>query len=159
MKKIFYLIMILIILLYSNAYAMDNNQLLDLRNKLFDESKDIKAILRNSKNAVLLNNMWDACIVTMTQLDAYFFMMGIFDAVSKDKWNEEAVTYLELWLTKIKNTDEINLKSLKSFPSDLEAGTLRHAQKMEGYFTDLNDMIDESLNTISKLKASVKPNK
>ncbi|MCX5692480.1 MAG: hypothetical protein NTX47_02160 [Candidatus Omnitrophica bacterium] len=159
MKKIFYLIMILIILLYSNAYAMDNNQLLDLRNKLFDESKDIKALLRNSKNVVLLNNMWDACIVTMTQLDAYFFMMGIFDAVSKDKWNEEAVTYLELWLTKIKNTDEINLKSLKSFPSDLEAGTLRHAQKMEGYFTDLNDMIDESLNTISKLKASVKPNR
>ena len=159
MKKIFYLITILIILLCSNAYAMDNNQLLDLRNKLFDESKDIKDLLRNSKNVVLLDNFWDACMVTMTQLDAYFFMMGIFDAVSKDKWNEEAVTYLELWLTKIKNTDEINLKSLKSFPANLEAGTLRHAQKMEGYFTDLNDMIDESLNTISKLKASVKPNK
>jgi len=159
MKKIFYLITILIILLYSNAYAMDNNQLLDMRNKLFDESKDIKALLRNSKNAPLLNNMWDACIVTMTQLDAYFFMMGIFDAVSKDKWNEEAVTYLELWLAKIKSTDEVNLKSLKSFPPDLEAGTLRHSQKMEGYFTDLNDMIDESLNTISKLKTSVKQNK
>jgi hypothetical protein len=138
---------------------MDNNQLLDMRNKFFDESKDIKALLSGSKNAVLLNNMWDACIVTMTQLDAYFFMMGIFDAINKDKWNEEAVTYLELWLTKIKSTDEVNLKSLKSFPPDLEAGVIRHAQKMEGYFTDLNGMIDESLSTISKLKVSVKQNK
>ena len=159
MKKTFYLITILIVLLYSNAYAMDNNQLLDMRNKFFDESKDIKALLIGSKNAVLLNNMWDACIVTMTQLDAYFFMMGIFDAINKDKWNEEAVTYLELWLTKIKSTDEVNLKSLKSFPPDLEAGVIRHAQKMEGYFTDLNGMIDESLSTISKLKVSVKQNK
>lgn len=159
MRKIFYLITILIILLYSNACAMDNNQLLDMRNKFFDESKDIKALLRSSKNVVLLNNMWDACIVTMTQLDAYFFMMGIFDAVNKDKWNEEAVTYLELWLAKIKSTDEVNLKSLESFPPDLEAGVLRHAQKLEGYFTDLNDMIDESLSTISKLKTSVKQNK
>lgn len=159
MKKILYLIIIMVILLHSNAYAMDNNQLLDMRNKFFDESKDIKALLKSSKNVVLLNNMWDACIVTMTQLDAYFFMMGIFDAVNKDKWNEEAVTYLELWLTKIKSTDDVNLKSLKAFPPDLEAGLLRHAQKLEGYFTDLNDMIDENLSTISQLKASVKQNK
>jgi hypothetical protein len=159
MKKIFYLIIISVILLCSNVYAMDNNQLLDMRNKFFDESKDIKILLKNTKSVVLLNNMWDACIVTMTQLDAYFFMMGIFDAVNKDKWNEEAVTYLELWLTKIKSTDDVNLKSLESFPPDLEAGVLRHIQKMKGYFTDLNAMIDENLNTISKLKMSVKQTK
>jgi hypothetical protein len=159
MRRIIYFILVLAIVGNMNAYALDNTLLLDLRNKIFDESKEIKPLLADSRNIVLLNNMWDACIIAVSQLDAYFFMIGIFDEVTKDKWNEEAVNYLELWLVKIKNTDELNIKILGSLPPGLEAITQVHGEKLKNYFIDLNDAIDDGLKTISKLKEAVKANK
>ncbi|MFA4991256.1 MAG: hypothetical protein WC569_01565 [Candidatus Omnitrophota bacterium] len=158
MKKIIHVMLAVFIFLNAYAYAMDND-LLDLRNKIFDESKELKSLIANSKNMLLLNNMWDSCVVAITQLDAYFFMMGVFDSVSRDNWNEEGVNYLELWLNKIKNTNEVNIKSLGNLPAGLEPQTQVRAERLKGYFSDLNDAIDESLDTISKLKKTVKSNK
>jgi hypothetical protein len=154
MKKIIYFTLALFIFLNINAYSMDN-KLLDIRNEIFDESTEIKSLITGSKDIVLLNSMWDSCIVTIMQLDAYFFMIGIFDSVNKDKWNEEAVNYLELWLTKIKTTGELNLKAIDNFPPKLEKNMQDHLDKLKNYFIDLNEAVDESLATMAKLKKAV----
>jgi hypothetical protein len=154
MKKIAYFTLALFIFLNANAYSLDS-KLLDIRNDIFDESTELKPLISTSKNIVLVNSLWDSCIVAVMQLDAYFFMIGIFDSVSKDKWNEESVNYLELWLTKIKTTSELNIKAIDSFPPKLEQATQVHAEKLKNYFIDLNKAVDESLATMAKLKKAV----
>jgi hypothetical protein len=154
MKKIIFIILTLVILSSFKAYAFDN-RFLQMRNKIFEESKEIKLLLVKSKDLILLNSMWDSSIMTLTQLDAYFSMVGIFNTVKKEKVNQAAIDYLSNWLNGIKKTNELNVKGLNALTQIFEAKTKVHVEKLKGYYGELNNQINTELEKISYLKKSL----
>jgi len=142
---------ILIILFSLNAYALDTT-LLDMRNKIFKESKEIKALLTRSKDVFLINSMWDSCVLTMAQLDAYFSMLGIFNTIRNDCLSPTAVDYLSDWLKEIKQSNDLNVKSLNSFMMTIEPETKGYVDALKDYYNDLNARIDKELNKLTLYK-------
>jgi hypothetical protein len=155
MKKTIFIILIFIIFLSFSVYALDAT-LLDMRNKIFEESKVIKSLLADSKDIILMNSMWDSCVMTMTQLDAYFSMVGLFNTIKRENLSEASIDYLISWLNDIKKTNELNLKSLNSISVILESKTKVYLEKLKRHFSDLNNRIDSELGKISLLKESLK---
>lgn len=96
MKKIC-VILLLFTVLCANAYALDDG-LTNMRNKIFNESKELRGVLVNSRDVVLVSSMWDSCILATSQIDAYVYMIGIFNTVKKAEQKEEAINYLVNWL-------------------------------------------------------------
>jgi hypothetical protein len=127
-----------------------------MRNKIFEESKDLKSLLANSKDIILINSMWDSCIIAMSQLDAYFTMLGIFNTIKEENLKEEVINYLTSWLEGIKKTNELNIKSLDAVSVTLESKTKAHILRLKDYFGKLNDQINAELDKISLLKKSLK---
>lgn len=155
MKKIFFMILTLIVLLTFSAYAQEAT-LLTLRNKAFKESKELKSLLIDSKDVILVNTLWDSCIMAMTQLDAYFSMVGIFNTIKKEDLKEDSVNYLINWLNEIKKTNELNIKSLNAISTTLEPKSKVHIERLKNYFSDLNNQINIESDKISLLKKSLK---
>ena len=155
MKKNIFIILALLIFFNVNSYALETT-LLDMRNKISAESRQIKALLLESKDIVLMSSMWDSCVLTMTQLDAYFFMVGIFNTIKKGDLKEDTVNYLTNWLNIIKNTNELNIKSLNTVTQILEPKTKVYKERLKNYFSELNKKIDSELGKISLLKKSLK---
>ena len=154
MRKIIFIVLTLSFFCFS-AYALDT-KIVGMRNKFFEESKAIKTLLADSKDMILLNSMWDSCIMTMTQLDAYFSMVGIFNTIKKETLTEEAINYITNWLEAIKKTNDLNIKSLNAITNPVEPKTKIHMEKLRGYFNDLNNQINTELNKISIIKKSLK---
>lgn len=155
MKKIIFIILTFIIFLSFSLYALDTS-LLDTRNKIFEESKELKSLLVSSKDVVLINSMWDSCIIAMSQLDAYFSMLGIFNTIKKEDLKEDVINYLTSWLDGIKKTNELNIKSLDAVTFTLEPKTKAYILKLKDYFAKLNNQINTELDKISVLKKSLK---
>lgn len=152
MRKIIYAASVFIILSGFNAFALDG--FLETRSMISQESIEIKMSLPNSKDAVLLIGMWDSCMVTLTQLDAYFSMLGIFNEIKKEDLTGASVGYLINWLNLIKNTNDLNIKSLIATTKTTEPHTKVHRDKLMGYFGKLNIQITNELNRLSLLKKS-----
>jgi len=127
-----------------------------MRNRIFVKSQEIKALLANSKDVVLLNSMWDSCIMTITQLDAYFYMIGIFNTIKKEDLTDASVNYLINWLNEIKKTNELNIKSLNLVTKTLEPRARVHKEKLTSYFSELNKQINNELSRIPALKGPSK---
>jgi len=155
MKKIIFIILTFIILSNFSVYALDTT-LLDMRNKIFAESKDLKLLLANSKDVVLVNSMWDSCIMLVSQLDAYFSMLGIFNTIKKEDLKQDTIDYLTGWLDGIKKTNELNIKSLDAVSATMEPKTKTHILKLKDYFGKLNNQINIELDKISLFKKSLK---
>jgi hypothetical protein len=155
MKKIILIILVFVIFLNFNAYAAEI-PLLDMRNRIFKECRDIQPLLRNSKDIIVINSMWSSCIMTVTQLDAYFSMVGIFNTVKDKVLTENPVIYLMKWLSEVKNTNELNIKSLDSIAYEVEPNTRVHIEKIKGYFNNLNNIIDGESARVSALQRSLK---
>lgn len=157
MKKIFYLVFAVLVFFRLDAYAFDS-KLLDIRTKILDESKEIKGLLANTKDVILISSLWDACILTTNQLDAYFSMLGIFNTINKKDYSVDAVNYLIDWLNAIKGSNDLNLTSLNSMPQIIEASTKTEMVVLKNYFNELNNQIAVDLNKLSVLKKALKPN-
>ena len=153
MKKAIF-VLSLIIFLGSNVYALDNT-LRDIRNEIFEESKKIKSSLESSRDIVLTSSMWDSCIMTMTQLDAYFYMLDIFNTIKEEDLDEGPINTLGRWLSEIKKTNELNIKGLNAFPEPIETHTTLYMERLKGHYSDLNNQIDAELKKISVLKDSL----
>lgn len=151
-------ILILFILLGSQAYALDTG-LVDMRARAFEESKTLKPLLTKSKDMILLNSLWDACIITISQLDAYFSMVGIFNTINKEDATQEAVNYLISWLKEIKKANDVNIISLSAVTQAIEPNTVVYMEKLRGYFKDLNQQLDSELERLSALKNALKKTK
>jgi hypothetical protein len=113
MKKIILFTLILILAGNLAAYALEAT-LIDLRNEIFKNAEEIKASFNISKDPILINSMWDSCVMSVSQMDAYFSMLGIFNTIKKENLNDTQFNYLIHWLTQIKKTNELNIKSLDS---------------------------------------------
>lgn len=158
MKKTAFILSIFLFLTSLSAYGLDNS-FLDIRNKFFEESKEIKSLLTSSKDAILLSSMWDTCLLTMSELDAYFHMLGIFNTIKEKDLSEDAVNYLAKWLTEIKRNNELNIGILNSGSYSLEPGTRVHIEGLKSYLNELNKRIYSELDKISILNKSIRHKK
>ena len=155
MKKIPVIVIALLLFFCSAAHALET-ALLDMHDEIAEESKKIRALLNETKDIVLISSMWDSCILTMTQLEAYFSMLGIFNAVNPQEVDKGATNYLILWLNKIKSTNDLNRKSLGSIEKKMTKGTELHIAVLKVYYKKLNDKIDLELEKISLIEESLK---
>ncbi|OGW74887.1 MAG: hypothetical protein A2Z72_06270 [Omnitrophica bacterium RBG_13_46_9] len=158
MRKIIFTTIALAVFLNLNAYTAEPPTLLEFRNKIFDESKDIKLLLTSSKkDMIFMNSMWDSCIATLIELDAFFGMLGIFNTIKREDVTEGAVTYLYDWLSLIKNSNESTIRNLNTiYAKPIEKDTKLHIKKLIAYYTELNDRIGLELTKIMALKSTAK---
>ncbi len=153
MKKTLLIIFALIAGLGLNAHAQATaTGLMDIRDKVLKESQEIKALFSDTKDVILVSSMVDSCILTTSQLDAYFSQLGIFNTIKKDDVTSAAINFLEQWLNGIKNTNDLNIKSLNAVTQNIQGKTKLHLERLTGYFTDLNTQIDQELAQLAALK-------
>ena len=154
MKRIATIILISSIFLCQHVYALDT-ALFDIRNEIFEESKQIKASLADSKDTVLLNSLWDSCIMSVNQLDAYIYMLRIFNTIREKDIKKEAIDSLSSWLTEIKNTNNLTVISLGNISKTVDARTAVYTEKIKSIIVKLNKQVDIELNKIAALKKSL----
>jgi len=150
------ILIFLVLCVFSTAacHAFES-RLLDIHNQIFEESKKIKDLFRTTKDVILISTMWDSCIITVNQLEAYFFMVSIFNTIKERQLEEKPVGYLMDWLNKIKQTNELNIKSLDDMGQALEPSTELHLAVLKVYYKKLNSEINEELEKLSTLKKSL----
>jgi hypothetical protein len=127
-------------------------ELIAIRSKIFKQSEAIKPLLNDSRDAVLVSSMWDSCIMTTLQLDAYFFMIGIFNTIKGKDAIADAVGYLYKWLTYIKDTNNMSIKSLNSVSYEVEPETKSYVRIIKDTLDELNKIIDNEIRKISVLE-------
>jgi hypothetical protein len=155
MKKIAAIFCSLLILGTSTAWAMDF-QIFDMRNKILDESKSIKAIMPRSSDAVVLINLFDTCLITMTKLDAYFSMLTIFETIKNENLTPAAVDALSIWLNDFKRDNEINIRNFNGIAPQVSEDSRTHVIKTMGLFDSLNSKIDIEANKLNVILRSLK---
>lgn len=158
MKKTIFVFLALGLFFSSYVYALDNS-FVNIRSKFFEEAKEIKALLTTSKDAILLSSMWDSCLMTMRELDAYFHMLGIFNTIKQRDLNEDAVIFLSRWLSEIKANSELNIRILSESAYPTESQVAIHIARLKNHFGELNKKIDSELDKISLLKEAIKRKK
>jgi len=156
MKKIISFAFILFILFNFKVYAIDF-QVFDMRNKIFEESKELKALLPNSKDVILLTTMFDSCIIATSQLDAYFYMLGIFGSIKRENLTNTAIDSITTWLTEIKKTTELSINILNIILPPIEKTTQARIKKLQSLFAELNNRINAESNKFYLIKKSLKP--
>ena len=146
---------LLAVTIAGRAYAAQPT-LLDMRNKIMVESAQVKDLLRTSKDVYLISSLWDSCLLSMSQLDAYFSMVGIFNTIPKDQAARDAVSYLEQWLREIRRTNELNIKSLSTIKDTIDPSTKIHMDAVKNIFTQLNNQLDMERNKLILFKKTLK---
>lgn len=154
MKRIVTIILIAGFLLCPQVYALDTT-LFDIRNEIFEESKQIKSSLSDTRDTVLLNSLWDSCIMSVNQLDAYIYMLRIFNTIRDKDVKKEAIDSLSSWLTEIKNTNNLTVVGLGNISKTIDARTRIYVEKIKTIFVKLNKQVDIELNKIATLKKSL----
>ena len=154
MKRTLLIVLALAGVLSFNAYAQATG-LLDIRDQVLTESREIRALLTDTTDVILVSSMVDSCILTISQLDAYFSQLGIFNTIKKDEVTPAAIHFLEQWLNGIKNTNDLNIKSLNAVTQNIQARTKLHLERLTGYFTDINTQIDQELAKLAALKKTL----
>lgn len=155
MKRRIACVAVLVLLMCTQVYAA-NPTLLDMRTKLLKESADIKSLLVKSTDAVLVSSLWDACVLTMTQLDAYFSLMGMFTTIRKDAQVQSAVDYMIGWVREIKRSNDLNIKSMSTILEGLEAATAKKLDVLKTYYRELNSQLASEERKLNSLKAALK---
>src|SRR3989338_6922481 len=155
MKKTMVMMVLALVAGLSLSAHAQATGLMDIRNKVLKESQEIKALLANTKDVILVSSMVDSCILTTSQLDAYFSQLGIFNTIKKGDVTPAAINFLEQWLNNIKSTNDLNIKSLNAVTQNIQAKTKLHLERLTGYFTDLNTQIDQELAQLAALKQAL----
>ncbi|MFH1478833.1 MAG: hypothetical protein ABIG92_03550 [Candidatus Omnitrophota bacterium] len=154
MKKIFIIMLVFSFIFGSISYG-ETIKIFEARNKIFNESNKIRSGLKDSKNILLMTSMWDTCLVAVKQVDAYFYMIRIFDTIDPKNIKEEAVISLENWLNNIKKTDIVNIDSLNGLMKNeeaLEAKAALYMTNLKEYFVELNKEIDMEIERLKEIK-------
>jgi hypothetical protein len=154
MKKLI-LVLAFWLCLSSGAGAVDF-KMFDMRNKIFEGSKEIKALISTSSDAVALTSMFDACLVSITQLDAYFNMLGILETINKEDLSRPAVDFIISWLNEMKSSSDLSLKFIGGLAQPLEPKTREQIEKLKAYFKELNKLADAELYKLSLIRKTAK---
>jgi hypothetical protein len=96
--------------------------------------------------------MWDSSIMAVSQLDAYFSMLGIFNTIKKENLQDSSINYLVNWLNQLKATTDLNIKSLEVIKSTADARSKVFVSKLKNTFNDLKARIDKELQIVQQLQ-------
>lgn len=140
------------------ANAQENGTFKKFRAELFQESKQIKALMATTKDPVMVSSMLDSCIMSINQVDAYFIMLGIVNTVKKEALTEEITNFLLNWLDMTKKNNILNLKALTGAPKNLEPRTQVYVEKLIEYYKNMDQLIEEEINKVNVIKQSVQAN-
>jgi len=136
------------------VYALDI-KLLDLRDKIFKEANQIKQnIGPKNQDFVLLSGLFDSCILAVHQIDAYFYMVGIFELIRKEDVNKTSFNFLFSWLNIMRKTNNLNLQSVENAGLPTEGETKNYLMRIKSYFNELDKQItqeQERLNILMRV--------
>jgi hypothetical protein len=139
----------------ATAYALDT-AMLDLRNRIFKQSNEIKNILMKSGNSLLLNSMFDTCLIAVTQIDAYFSMLAIFESIDSKNLTQGTTNYLINWLEGMRNTNTLNVKNLDAIGPTKDPTTDALTVRLKSYFNEMNRRIDVELGKMDTIRKTAK---
>lgn len=155
MRKIGVLVFVLCLFWGGVCNALDN-PLVSMRARFIQESNNIRLMLKNSRDVVLLTSLWDSCFIAASQLDAYFYLIGIFEIIKQEERTEVAINYLLNWLNEIKQTNASNIRSLNSAQEALDKTTNVIVKRMKLHISDLDKIIDAEINKLTILKEGIR---
>ena len=130
------------------------DSLVQLRSEVSSEGARIKRDFKGSQDIIFLSSMWDACMITGVQLDAYFSMVGVVGTIKEAELTAVSVEYLIEWLNRIKENDLICIKNLTGL-TDAEPKTKNHIKRLTKYYEKLNTQIDMELKGLEALAATL----
>ena len=151
MKKTLFIILALLCVWSCSAQALETT-LIDVRNEIFKNAQEMKAYFATTRDPILLNSMWDSSVMAISQLDAYFSMLGIFNTIKKENLEDSSINYLVSWLNQLKGTTELNIKSLEGIKSTADARSKVFALKLKNTFNGLKARITKELQTVKQLQ-------
>ncbi len=153
MKRIFLLALSLVLLWSFTAQALETT-LIDVRNEILKNAQGIKPYFEKSRDPLLLNSLWGSSIMAVSQLDAYFSMLGIINGIKNEDLQTAQIGYLVSWLNQIKDTTELNIKSLEAIKSTSDARSRAMALKLRDIFNNLKTRVVKELGTVTQLQQS-----
>lgn len=155
MKKI--ILVILIVSLFGfNGYAVEF-AIFDLRNKIFAESKEIKSGISTSANPILISSIWDTCTLVISEIDAYFSMLAIFDSIEKKAQTRAAAAHLIDWLKGMKQTNQLNVRNINSIdPTTVSAQEKIHMERLKDLFIQLDETIGDEIAKVTVVRKSLR---
>ena len=154
MKKMIILVLSLVLIWSVTAQALESN-LIDTRNEILKAAQEMKTYFATSRDPILLNSMWDSSVMAVSQLDAYFSMLGIFNTIKKENLDAAAFSYLVNWLNQLKETADLNIKSLGDIKSTTDARSKAFALKLKDIFSNLEARITKELLAVTQFSESV----
>lgn len=157
MKKIVLFSLLAVLACVFDAQATDF-KIVNMRDEIFTQSKEVRALMAaKTKDAAILINMFDSCLFTAIQLDAYFSMLGIFEAVNKTNIaaSDTASKFITSWLRQIRDTNRVSIQNLDSVVR-AEPKTKVQIKKLRDNLASLNTLINEELDKLLVLKVSTK---
>ena len=153
MKKVIFLVLSLVLVWSFTAQALETT-LIDVRNEILKNAQEMKTYFATSRDPVLLSSMWDSSVMAVSQLDAYFSMLGIFNTIKQENLEDASVSYLVKWLNQLKETTELNIKSLEAIKSTTDARSKVFALKLKDIFNNLKARITKELQRIAQFLES-----
>jgi hypothetical protein len=151
MKKIIFLVLALVLAWSFTAQALETT-LVDLRTEILNNAQEIKPYFNSSRDPILLNSLWDSSIMAVSQLDAYFSMLGIFNTIKKENLDNAAFSYIIKWLNQLKDTTELNIKSLDAIKSTSDARSKAFVLKLKVIFNNLKTRITKEIQTVTQFQ-------
>ena len=147
-------LVVLLCLASSPARALDT-RLIDVRDRIFDESKKLQLVLNNSDDPVVIISLWDSCVTTVTRINAYFYMLGIYEMVPQESRTAEGLNYLITWLRETRRTNMLAVNALGAPLETADDTTLFHRKRVQGYFVELNSRLDAELQKLTIVQKSL----
>ncbi len=155
MKKVFLLVLGFVLVFALAAQALETT-LIDTRNEIFQNAQEMKSYFATTRDPVLLNNMWDSSIMAISQLDAYFTMLAIFNTIKKEETDTVAVGYLVKWLNQVKDSTAMEVKSLDAVTKTSDARSKALMAKSKTLFNNLIARIGKELETVNQYQQTLK---
>jgi hypothetical protein len=154
MRKIILSVISLLFIWNCSAQALETT-LIDSRNEILKNAQEMKAYFATTRDPVLINSLWDSSIMAVSQLDAYFSMLGIFNTIKKENLDPATFNYLVKWLNQIKDYADLNIKSLESIKSTTDARSKVMASKLKETFNNLKNRITKELLSVTQFSESI----
>lgn len=155
MKKVASILVVLMVFLMVSELSAFESELLSIHGRIFEESKLIKAVLSPSNEVLLVSSMYGYCVIAMTQLDAYFLMIGLFEELDEDEKTKKAINYLDEWLDIIRKASDANIGHLEAVSFSVDGRTAVRIASLKAVFGELNNLIAKEktkLNVLLRVK-------
>jgi len=152
MRKTITVFMVVFVWMAANAGRAQEIPFSAERSWFLEETQNLKKIMPRSRDAILINDLWYSCLMTITQIDAYYMMMAIYDTIPKDKVTEDAAGFIISWLTSIRNINDLNIKTLNAMDDPVDLKTTKHVDQMKVGYEKLNGLIEVEIDKLTVVK-------